>query len=71
MWVESIRYFNGNQMIEYTGGKDGVKFVTYKSAGQSEVGFLDGSVLKIHSPFIEYKSKVCEDDSKEAANFGW
>lgn len=71
MWVDSIRYFNGNQLIEYTRGREGVEYVSFKENVSAEVGFSDGTVLKIQSPFIEYKSRFYEEDNEDAKEFGW
>lgn len=71
MWIDSVRYFNGNQLIEYNRGQGGVEYVSLKENRSAEIGFSDGTVLKIQSPFVEYKSKWIEGDSEEATKFGW
>ena len=72
MWIDSIRYFNGNRLCVYTTGKNDVLFIQYKEGqDKATVTLTDGTCIKIHSPFIEYQTKMCEEDSREAKEFGW
>ena len=72
MWIDSIRYFNGNRLCVYTAGKNGVQFIQYREGqDKATVTLTDGTCIKIHSPFIEYQSIMCDDDSREAKEFGW
>ncbi|MCB4531621.1 MAG: hypothetical protein ACFWTV_05770 [Enterococcus faecium] len=68
---ESIRYFNGERLIEYSNTQEDVDFISFKEDKIAKVNFKDGTYLKIVSPYIEYKSKWEQDDSDERDRFGW
>lgn len=71
MWVESIRYFNGGMLVEYTTGRKNVEFIQYEEGkNHAKVTMYDGKVIKIVSPFIEYQSKWFEEDSSDLKIFG-
>ena len=71
MYMESIRYFNGQKNIEYSNTQEDVDFISYKEGMSASVSFKDGTTLKIHSPFIEYKTRWIHDESDELPGFGW
>ncbi|WP_328517414.1 hypothetical protein [Enterococcus faecium] len=71
MMKESIRYFNGERLIEYSNTQEDVDFISFKEDKIAKVNFKDGTYLKIVSPYIEYKSKWEQDDSDERDRFGW
>ncbi|MFR4912209.1 MAG: hypothetical protein ACLUCY_20785 [Enterococcus avium] len=71
MFMESIRYFNGENIIKHSISEEEVDYISYKDGKPVEVAFKDGTILKILSPYIEYKSKWVHDDSDEPESFGW
>lgn len=68
---ESIRYFNGERLIEYSNTQEDVEFISCEKDKSVKVNFKDGTCLKIVSPYMEYKSKWTQDDSDELDRFGW
>lgn len=71
MFKESVRYFNGESLNEYSNDQEEVEYISYKEDKQVVVAFKDGTTLKIRSPFMEYKSKWIHDESDELPGFGW
>ena len=71
MLQESVRYFNGQRFIEYSSDTKDVDYISYEVGQPVSVAFKHNTVLKIQSPFIEYKSKWIQDDSDERDRFGW
>lgn len=67
MFAESIRYFNGERLVEYSNTDEDVNYISYKAGNPVVITFKDETSLKIQSPFIEYKSKWIQDDSDNRA----
>lgn len=71
MYMESIRYFDGEKHIEYSNTQEDVDFISFEEDKITKVNFKDGTCLKIVSPYIEYKSKWEQDDYDGRDRFGW
>lgn len=68
---ESIRYFNGERLIEYSTEQKEVESISYTEGQQATVRLVDGTKLTIQSSFIEHTLLVEEITLDTAYGFGW
>ncbi|MGM0214289.1 hypothetical protein [Enterococcus sp. AZ109] len=61
--IQKIKYFDGEKHIEYKDSDENVAYISYRVDKATEIGFSDGSCLKITSPFLEYQ--MMTDRKKE------
>lgn len=61
--IQKIKYFDGEKHIEYNDIDENIEYISYRVDKETEIGFSDGSSLKITSPFLEYR--IIPDNDKE------